>query len=287
MASSENFDGVLARKRDLLSPKLRDAAEFVAANPVEVATRSLRSVAAASGLAPATFSRLARALGCDSYEELREMAREKVGRSISTFSRKVERLQAETRAGNQPPFLLRQSAACIANIRALSDCIDPQQLERVVSRMHRARSVLLVGGLGSVGIMEYMGYLAAYFTGNWQVALRPGSSLGAMLSDFGPRDVLFVVTKPPFARTSVKAAEMAARQGAFVVVVTDNRACPVLGHADAAFVIPTESPQFFSSYAATLVLVETIIGMLVARAGSAARERIGKVENRNRLLQEI
>ena len=41
-----------------LSTKLRTAADYVAAHPVEVATRSLRSVAQSSGVSPATFSRL-------------------------------------------------------------------------------------------------------------------------------------------------------------------------------------------------------------------------------------
>ena len=46
-----------------LSPQLRRAADFVAANGQEVATRSLRQVAAAAGVTPPTLSRLARALG--------------------------------------------------------------------------------------------------------------------------------------------------------------------------------------------------------------------------------
>ena len=50
--------------------------------------------------------------------------------------------------------------------------------------------------------------------------------------------------------------------------------------------MPSDSPQFFSSYAATLVLVETIIGMLVARAGPEAMDRIAEVEARNHRLEE-
>ena len=45
-----------------LSAKLKDAADFVVANQMDVAARSLRSVSAASGVSPATLSRLARSL---------------------------------------------------------------------------------------------------------------------------------------------------------------------------------------------------------------------------------
>ena len=286
MPQLHDFNAIMA-KRNSLSPKLRSAAEFINANPVEVATRSLRSLAAASGLSPATFSRLARALGFENYEELREITRVEVGQSVSNFSRKAELLQAQSKCGAQPPFLQSQSRACIDNIQALTGSIDPGTLETVVDKLHRARSVLVVGGLGSTGVVEYLNYMASYFTGNWQVAPRRGVSTGAILRDLSAKDVLMVITKPPFAQGSIRAAEIAARQGVFVVLITDNPACPALGHASASFIVPTESPQFFSSYAATLVLVETVIGMLVTRAGRNARRRIAEAERNNRFLQDI
>ena len=58
-----------------LSPQLRQAADFVAANPIEVSFRSMRSIAGRTGLAPPTFSRLARSLGFENYEGLREACR--------------------------------------------------------------------------------------------------------------------------------------------------------------------------------------------------------------------
>ncbi|PWE33776.1 MurR/RpiR family transcriptional regulator [Maritimibacter sp. 55A14] len=287
MAEHETLEAVLAREYAGLSAKLREAADFVAANQVDVATRSLRSVSTASGLAPATFSRLARALGFESYEGLREQSRDSIGRQFSSFSEKVERLQAEANSNNQPPFLARQAGACSANIETMMARIDPARLSEAVDRLHAARKVLLVGALGSTGLVEYLSYMANYVTDNWYLAGRMGASLGSGLAEIEARDALIVVTKPPFARRAIHAARLGAARGAYVIVITDSHACPALQHAATRFILPTDSPQFFSSYAATLVLAETIIGMLAARLGTAARARIRMVEENNRRLEEV
>jgi DNA-binding MurR/RpiR family transcriptional regulator len=286
MTAQRSIEEKIAAEYGSLSAKLRDAADFVAANPVDVATRSLRSVSAASGLAPATFSRLARALGFDSYEDMRELSRNAVGRRYVSFSEKARRLQAESAAA-QPPFLMRQASACVANIEAATRLVDPARLEAAVDRLHAARNVVLYGAFGSTGIVEYMAYMGSYFAPNWSIAGRMGASLSTAMADLGAEDALIVVTKPPFARRSIIAAEMAAERGAYVIVITDSHTCPALKHASAGFILPSDSPQFFSSYAATLVLLETIIGMLVARAGPRAKARIEEVEERNHRLEEF
>ena len=95
------------------------------------------------------------------------------------------------------------------------------------------------------------------------------------------------MTKPPFASTAINAAREAHDAGAFVIVITDTHTCPALVFASAQFIVPTESRHFFSSYAATVVLCEGMIGMLAGRAGAPAMARIAEVELRNRRLSEV
>jgi len=93
------------------------------------------------------------------------------------------------------------------------------------------------------------------------------------------------VSKTPFSNRSIRSAKLAAEAGAAVVVITDSHACPVAAHATHTLIVPCESPQFFTSYVATMVLIETIIGMLVARSGPEAEARILAVETLNQRLE--
>lgn len=283
---TESFEQKFARNLDGLSEKLRQAGEYVALHPVDTATRSLRTVAHDSGLAPASFSRMARAIGYETYEDVREAMREKIGRRVRSFAERAEDLQ-NTHSTAQRGFFDAHASACQTNIATLFQDIDCDLLETTVERLHKARNVRLLGALGSTGVVEYMAYMANYCTTNWSMVSRMGASLGAGLAGLNASDALIVVTKPPFSTRSIEAAALASRQGAFVVVITDTPACPALRHASAGFVVPTESPHFYSSYVATIVLVETIIGMIVSRAGPAAREQIAQVEDINRRLGEV
>ena len=269
-----------------LSDKLQVAADYVADHPVDIATRSLRSVASTSGVSPATFSRLARALGYTDYEEMREDGRASVGRKMLPFSKRAQTLRSEGAGQEGRMFLHRQAAACLSNIEFLERDISSARLEAAVDALHRARTVLLVGSLGSAGFVDYFGYLAHWFTANWVVAGREGTTISAALSRIGRGDAVLVLSKSPYARRSIAALQAAHELGATTVVITDSHTSPSQAFADHAFVVPTDSPQFFSSYAATLVLIETIVSMLLTRAGPEAEEMIRAAEDQIHRLGE-
>ena len=267
-----------------LSAKLRTAADFVAAHPVDVATRSLRSVAQTSGVSPATFSRLARVLGYEDYEALREAGRAAVGARLTSFAERAEAL----RQGDQSAahFLHRQAAACMHNIRYLDDTVSPERLEAAVEALLRANKVLLIGALGSAGIVDYFAYQANFFARDWAVAGTSGASVAASFAQMAPNDAVIVLTKTPYADRSLRALRTAHENGFKTIVLTDSHAAPALEYADFPFIIPTESANFFSSYVATLVLIETMMSMLVSRVGPDAEARIRATEEQTKKLRK-
>ena len=54
-----------------LPMRLREVGRFVAANDYDATTRSMRELASVAGADPASFTRLAKALGYSGWEELR------------------------------------------------------------------------------------------------------------------------------------------------------------------------------------------------------------------------
>ncbi|MGR3321498.1 MAG: MurR/RpiR family transcriptional regulator [Pseudooceanicola sp.] len=281
-----SFEERLVSNYDGLSARLREAGDYIAANPLDTATRSLRAVADHSGLAPATFTRLAKALDYENFEELREGMRRQLGRRQASFATRADVLRTATGA-DRDSLIARTRDACIHNIEQLTEELDPARVDEIAVRLHAARRVVLLGGLGSTGIAEYAAYMGSFLGDNWTAAGRMGASVGAALSELDKRDALIVFTKPPFSATSIRAAEFAHDRGVYVLVVTDTYACPALRHATARIIVPTESPNFFSSYVATMFFVETLMAMIATHAGPAATERIADVEGANRALGEV
>lgn len=197
-----SFETRLADKYDALSGALRQAASYLEENPVEVATRPLRAVSRDSGVSPAAFTRLSRALDYADFEELREEFRSKIERKVNNFADRAERLQHD-HGDNKTGFFDAHLMACRANLEKAVG-VDRVLLDQTVDRICGARQVLLLGALGSTGVVEYLSYMANYCADNWSMASRMGASLGGGLTGLDDRDALIIVTKPPFSERDRK-----------------------------------------------------------------------------------
>ncbi len=276
---TERLEDRIAARMSGLSPQRRLAAEYAARRPEEVATRSLRHVAASAGLSPPTFSRLARALGFEGYEEMRDLCRAEVSAPRISFANRAEAMQRTDLGG----FVESQAKAAMATLAAAFETLDPARLEAAADRLASARRVVLAGDRSSRPFADYMAYMTGMAFDDWTM-LDTGGNAASVLSGIGPEDVLVAISMPPCARGTVAAARLARDAGAGVIGITDSHGSPLAGIADTVLLVRTDSPQFFSSYVATVALIETLTGLVVARAGAPARDRIARVEAANRAL---
>lgn len=289
MDSRISIRDLIALHYDTLSPQLKVAADHVVNHLDDVASRSLRAVAAGSNLNPPTYSRLARALGLKSYEEMRELCRSALKHRNISFAEKASLLQsADTSDGDvaRQPFAMQQSASAMRNIDQFINELDIDRLRSVADGLLDAERVFVVGSLASVGFAQYFGYMANLAFTNWQVIGQNGVSLTMALTGLTFSDAVVVIMKEPYAKRSVDATQIAHESGAFVVVISDSISCPAFRYASHYFIVPTDSPQFFSSYVATLVLLESLMGMVIRRSGPNARKRLEDVEMNNHRLGE-
>ncbi len=78
----------------------------------------------------------------------------------------------------------------------------------------------------------------------------------------------------------VEAIHLAREQGVRIVGLSDSRASPILMAADHAFVIPTETPQFFTSTIGAAAFLETLMAFVIAAAGPHVIPNIEKFHQR-------
>jgi DNA-binding MurR/RpiR family transcriptional regulator len=275
---------------DELSPKLRAAASFVLEQPEEVATRSMRHVARMSNLQPPTFSRLARAVGCKDFEDLRERCRADLKRNTLSFAEKAQALQApHSRNCSAEPgtFIVRQAEAAVDNIQHLVNSLDNAVLAQIADRLVSANRVYLIGSMSSRAFVEYMSYMADMAFTNWQVIDQRGTGIATDLSAINKSDVVLALSNYPYARGTIEGTRIAQIKGAFVISITDSLQAPILQYSDQGLQVSTESPHFFTSHVATLVLLESLIAMVLRRAGKKAQKRIKSVEKINQSLGEF
>ncbi len=279
---------VLPRLKDL-SPKLRSAAEFVLAHPDEIATRTLRQVAKAAGLTPPTFSRLARALDCDTYDDLREICRHELKRRNQMLADKAQTLldmsSKKSPADRSGVFFL-QARSALDNIHGLMESVDLMKLEETAEALAHARKVLLLGTTSSLALINYFSCMAEMAFDNWQVAGANGAMWATQLSKLKSSDVVFVVSLAPHGNLPINSMQVARDAGAKIIAVTDNREAPFMEMVHTCFIVEAQSPQFFPSHVVPLLLIEGLMGMVVRRAGQQAASSIRATEQTAYQLKE-
>ena len=281
------FELPIAKHYADLSPQLKRAAQFVMDHPEDVATRSLRQVAGKSGLTPPTFSRLARAIGFDEYEALRDSCRNHLEQTRLSLAQRAALMQDKIQPmepGQTGDFALSHARAMVANIQALMDNLDQARLAAAVEKLVAAREVVLIGTASSKAMVEYLSHMANFVMPNWSVAGAGGKSTSAMLSQVGPEDAVIAVSVAPYLRRTVELVDFAERAGATTIVLTDDIRSPALKFSTFSFMAPTESPQFYPSHVAMLMLLEVMMGMAVRRLGREAQLRIESIEKANHAI---
>ena len=196
------------------------------------------------------------------------------------FAEQADALQkSDAKEPGTGRFIFRQGAAAIDNIGALLASVDTGQLEAAAARLVAACRVLLVGNMSSRPFVDYMAYMASMAFDNWRVVDGEARSMAAALVDADDKDAAIVVCKAPYARRSIDTARQLREQGVWTIGITDEGLSPLHPLCAVSFVVSTETPQFFSSHVATLVLIEALVGLVIAGGGDRIGRRLAAVES--------
>jgi len=262
---------------DRLSPQLRRAARFLSRQPDLVAVFSLRDLAKSAGVAPASFVRLAHALGFPGYPDLRREIIRRILPDALTYAAKAEKLQ---KVGDASGLYEQVFAAQIANLNATQRANAADVLRASAETLERARRVWILGLRSLYPLAFYLHYVWGFFRRDLFLAASPSGTLDNALFAIDRGDAMVVMTMAPYTRDVVAAAEMAARAGAKVIAITDSDLSPLAPHADHMLVAATDTPSFFHSLIAANALVEALVALLANRGGAKALSAIRRTQDR-------
>jgi DNA-binding MurR/RpiR family transcriptional regulator len=258
---------------------LKIAATYMLEHPGDIATLSMRQVAANAGVSLPNFSRIAKALGFETYGELREIYRKQVQQNdISEYHLRAENLQ---QAGSDIGAArlweeFRQST--LSNLTAIFDAIDPDYFALVAKVLNDSNQIYIAGMQASASFSSYAHYIGGMASGKFRLVRGEGGVFADPIADIGAGDTMITVSQQPCSRASIELAMIARERGAKVVALTDSPAAPIAMHADYVLLSPNRSPLFFESYVGSTVLIEALIGFFTIGQSSEAVARIERIE---------
>ena len=252
------------RPLDGLSPELLRAARWVEAHPREVALHSMRECGRRAGLAPATLTRLAQALGFQGFEAIKHLCQESFSAQAG-YAGRAEVLQASARQDKDWLMLLNEAQH--ANAASVGGLNQTAQLEAAADAMLKARRVYFLGLRASHGLALHLHYTYGLLAPNGVLLQGLGGTLDDQVGGIGPADLLVVTSSASYTRQTVQAVAQARGQGAGVVALTDSALSPIARSATHTLLFRTDSPSYFHSMVGALALTEALAAAVAVRGG--------------------
>ena len=265
-----------------LPMRLREVGQFVAANDYDATTRSMRDLATAAGADPASFTRLAKALGYPGWDALRAALTEaRRPTQSSPFS-------GRTKGGRQGPNSgvmlvagkLEAEAAGLARISAGS-------VARAAKSLQAAQRIWIAGFRSCRGVAELLNYQLRLFRPD-AVQLVGGSGPEDLdLGAFRAGDAIIVIGFAPYSTASVLSARAAHRSGAALIAIADTVAAPMAEGADHLLLFEAAaSPGFFPSLTGAIAIAQSLAAVTFVLGGAAAKRRLEETEARLTAMSE-
>ena len=259
-----------------LPARLQQVGRFVAANDYDATTRSMRDLAGEAGADPASFTRLAKALGYSGWDELRAALTE------ARRPAQPQPFSARTRGGRKGPNAdvslvadkLEAEAAGIGRI-------SPGSVAGAAKALHAARRIWIAGFRSCRSVAELLNYQLRLFRPH-EVQLVGGSGPEDLdLGAFQSGDAVVVVGFAPYSTASVLSSRAAHDSGATLVAIADAVTAPMAEGADHLLLYEAaSSPGFFPSLTGAIAIAQSLAAVTFVLGGAAARRRLEKTEGR-------
>jgi DNA-binding MurR/RpiR family transcriptional regulator len=264
------------RRMDEITPAERKVARTLLARYPAAGLESTAALAAAAGTSKPTVLRLLARLGFGSYPDFQERLRAEVTRSMSASP--LSRARARRAAPSDDSVFLRAVEQRARLVTRLQETVPPAEIERAISLLAgRPKPVVISGGYFSRQIARMLAMQLDQLIPNVDYADEPlGADIGKYLR--AGRDwvaIVFDLRRHELAAKEV--ISMAKTRGASVILITDESLSPSAEAADIVLPVAVDGIPF-DSFAALLVLTESLVDAVFHGVGEAAIERMADWE---------
>jgi DNA-binding MurR/RpiR family transcriptional regulator len=254
----------------------RQLASHLTRNYPVAALGSITALAKAAEVSTPTVMRLVQKLGFRGYPDFQAAIRGEVEERLLSPLTKHDRWAQDA---PDTHILNRFADAVVGNLQATLAQIDHAEFDAVARLMsERTHKVYAMGG-------RITHAMADYFVTHMRV-IRPDVALISDMSnawppaliDMAPGDVLLAFDIRRYENNVLQLVEMAADQGAEVVLVTDQWVSPAAARARYRLSAHVEVPSAWDSTVAIQVLVETLLAAVQSLTWEETQARMKRLE---------
>lgn len=257
----ETLQARLVERMPSLPKRLRQCAEYVAANPDRISFSTVAEIAQAAGVQRSAVVRFCQELGFSGYGPFQLVFREHLSRPLPDYATRIAELRAK---GSDTPHavMVELAEAGRLSLQQLLLQVGTAQMDAAVEVLSKARTLHVVGYRRAFPVAAHFAYVLEKL--DVPCVLHTGAA-GLSGPAIDPADAVLAITFAPYTRATLDVAEEAARKGAGLVAVTDSMASPLHRQGALVLLVSEVSVGDFRPLTAPLTLA---MALAVAVGGS-------------------
>lgn len=260
-----------------MTPINRKIASYILEHGQSIGFSSIYAMGKTIGVSNATLIRFARSIGLKGYADLKHALQDEIKHKLSPYEKialsDLDSLPHET----QLHKMLQNE---VNNLRKTLDRQSLEALERIVSGICGADRVYISG----FGVSRH---LAGLFGDSLLGTLdKKVSVISGSVSDYvptlkalGPKDIVVLLTFPPYSGEVLHVASVARERGCKFFLFTDSVRCPVYPFADTVVTCENNSLLLSNSFVGLVAIMQLVLNMVCLHDKKAA------MKNRHSMME--
>ena len=253
-----------------LPNRLQTIARFALGNPDAMALSTVAEIARAADVPPSAVIRFANALGHPGFTDLQRIYRERLVARSATYRERIEQMRKS--GGDKGHVLPQLVDSAMHELERLREHLDARRLQEATDLLLAADVVYLLAQRRAFPVAGYLAYGLAQLEVRVVLLDSVGGMLRQQVGAARAGDVLFAASFRSYTAEVIEAAELARKQGADVVALTDHSVSPLVRLAKVTLEIGDDPSVQFRSLVAPLCAAQA----LVMSVGYALAERSGR-----------
>jgi len=234
---------------------------FILDHDNKVAFSSIYALSEALGMSTATLVRFSKSLGYSGYQSFKKELQEEIQHRLQPYE-KVSLSKLGTLPEEKQLQRLVQNE--YNNLCATLSGLKLKDLETMIQAVKNAPRIFIAG----FGITRYFARIlqtACLASQEKDVFVITGSvsDYSPLLKSFGPEDIMFLMTFPPYSAEIMHVASVAKGCGGYLCLFTDSASCPVYSQADTAIKCSTNSLLMSNSFVGLVSTIQVFVHMLL------------------------
>ncbi|TNB47335.1 MurR/RpiR family transcriptional regulator [Martelella lutilitoris] len=219
------FFARLAERSPGFPKRLKQCADFVAANPDRVAVSTVAELSAEAGVQPSAFMRFCQELGFSGFSQMQRLFRSDYSRKWPDYATRIGSLRDH---GSDSPAALLAEFVEVGrlSLENLLTSVETEALNEAVAMLAKAETIHLVGFRRAFPVTSYLAY--AFEKMDIPAMLHTGIAGLGLEYAIRPGDAVLAVTFAPYTERTLEIAEAGRARGAGLVAITDYVTSPLV-----------------------------------------------------------